>query len=131
MENTDSLFDIKISVQNDFLLIFAGGNYSLLKAKNLFKLAIDNALLHNKSKILIDVTDVVGNISFIDRFEYSEFLAKYRAEHALTKVNRIAVVGQEPIVHKNKFGETIAVNRGTDVRVFTDMGKASIWLNKK
>ena len=131
MENTDSHFDIKITVEKDFVSIFASGDYSLLKAKDLFKLSIDSALLHNKSKILIDVTNITGTIPFLDRFEYSEFFAKYRAEHALTKINKTAVVGQEPIVHKDRFGETVAVNRGANVRVFTGMNKALIWLSKK
>jgi hypothetical protein len=129
MENSDSQFDIKITIKEDFILISGNGNYSFLKAKDLFKLAIDKALIHDKSKVLIDVTNITGIIPFFDRFQYSEFLASYRGEHALTKVHKIAVVGKEPIVHKDKFGETVAVNRGAYVRVFTDMSKASIWLN--
>jgi len=131
MDKMDSHFDIKITVEEDFLLILASGKYSLTKANNLFKLAIDNGVSHSKHKILIDVTNITGAIPFLERFEFSEFLATYRINNALGKVNRIAVVGQEPIIHKEKFGETVAVNRGTNARVFTDMSKASIWLNEK
>jgi len=131
MENANSQFDIKVSVVEDILLIYASGSYSLVKANNLFKLAIDNGVSHNKSKILIDVSDLIGSIPFFDRFQYSKFLSDYRIKHALGKVNKIAVLGKEPIVHKEKFGETVAVNRGANVRVFTDMSKASIWLNTK
>ena len=131
MENTNSQFDIKLTVEEDFLLISASGNYSLLKANNLFKLAIDNGLSHNKSKILIDVTDITGSIPFFNRFQYAEFLSKYKAKHALGKVRRIAVVGKEPIIDKERFGETVATNRGTNVRVFADIPTASIWINNK
>src|SRR4051812_969933 len=99
MENTDSHFDIKITIEEDFILIIASGYYSLIKAINLFKLSVDNALLHNKSKILIDVTNITGTISLPDRFQYSEFFANYIMKNALLKIKRIAVVGKEPIVH--------------------------------
>ena len=130
MENRNSQFDIKITLEEEFLLISASGNYSLLKANNLFKLAIDNGLSHNKSKILIDINHITGSIPLFDRFQYAEFLSKYRTKHALGKVKRIAVVGKEPIVDKERFGETVATNRGVNVRVFTDMSEASIWINK-
>ena len=131
MENTAAQFEIKITLEEDFLLISASGNYSLLKANNLFIVAIDNAVSQSRSKIFIDVTDIAGFISFFDRFRYAEFLSKYTEKHALGKVRRIAVVGKEPIVDKYRFGETVAINRGTNVRVFTDMSQALIWINAK
>ena len=130
MENTDSHFGITTTVEEDFVRIVVTGNYSLLKANHLFSHSIENALLHRRAKILIDVTNIAGNIPFFDRFEYATFLARYKREHASTKVSRIAVVGHEPIVDKNKFGETVAINRGANVRVFTDMDNAYAWLIK-
>ena len=131
MLNTAAQFEIKITLEEDFLLISASGNYSLLKANNLYKVAIDNGLSQSRSKIIIDVTAIAGFIPFFDRFHYSEFLSKYRQKQALGKVRRIAVVGKEPIVDKERFGETVAINRGTNVRVFTDMSQALIWINAK
>ena len=131
MQKTNSQFDIEINVEDDFLLISARGNYSLSNANNLLKLAIDNVLSHNKSKILIDIIDITGSIPSFDRFQYSESLCDYIRKHALGKVNKIAVVGKEPIVDKERFGEIVAKNRGVNVRVFTDMSQASIWINDK
>ena len=128
MQNANSQFDIEITVEEDFLLISARGNYSLSNANNLIKLAIDNGLSHNKSKILIDITDITGSIPLFNRFQFSEFLFNYIRKHALGKVNRIAVVGKEPIVDKERFGEIVAKNRGVNVRVFTDMSQASTWM---
>src|SRR3954469_148653 len=108
MENTAAQFEIKITLEEDFLLISASGNYSLLKANNLFKVAIDNALSRSRSKIFIDVTDITGVIPSFDPFQYSEFLSKYTEKQALGKVRKIAVVGKEPIVDKYRFGETVA-----------------------
>ena len=131
MEHTNPQFDIKMVIEENFLLVIASGIYSLIKANNLFKFAIDNGVSQNKSNILIDVINISGSIPFFDRFKYSEFLANYVGMNAATKIIRVAVAGQEPIVHKEKFGETAAVNRGANVRVFTDMNKALIWVNEK
>jgi len=128
MENSGLPFNITVKLEDNFVLLLASGKYSLLNANNLFQISIDSALSNNKSKILIDVTDVTGNIPFFDRFQFSEFFAEYKAKHAFREVNKIAVVGQEPIVHDGKFGETVAVNRGLNVRVYTNMNEAMAWL---
>ena len=130
MENTDLHFGITTTVEEDFVYLVATGDYSPIKADHLFSYSVENALLHKRAKILIDVTRITGNIPFFDRFEYSAFLAKYVREFASTKVGRIAVVGVEPIVDKNKFGETVAINRGANAQVFTDMDNAYAWLMK-
>jgi hypothetical protein len=41
------------------------------------------------------------------------------------------VVGREPIVDKERFGETVAINRGTNVRVFTEMSEGLTWINEE
>ena len=130
MENTDLHFGITTTVEEHFVYIVATGDYSLIKANHLFSHAIENALLHKEAKILIDVTRLTGNIPFFERFEYSAFFAKHQRKHASPKLSRIAVVGHVPIVDKDKFGEIVAVNRGANVQVFTDMDNASAWLNK-
>jgi hypothetical protein len=130
MESTAPL-STEVILEEGFIRIKASGYYSLQNANHLFKLSIDSAVLHGKRNILIDVINIQGNIPFFDRFQFAEFLANYKAEHALTEVDRIAVVGEEPIVHSNRFGETVAVNRGVNLRVFTDMNQALGWLNLK
>lgn len=130
MENTVPDFTVTITIEEDFIILLASGTYSLSNANYLFKHSIDSSLLHNKRKILIDVTNIRGTIPFFDRFQFAENLAIYKAQHALAKVNKIAVVGHEPIIHKDKFGETVAVNRGVNARTFTDMSNALIWLTE-
>ncbi len=130
MLNRDSQFDLESTVKPGFVLIAASGDYSIIKANHLFESAIDYALLHNKSKVLINVNNVTGNIPLMDRFYFAEHLANYRKKHALAKVKKIAVVGQEPIVHSERFGEQVAVNRGVNSRVFTNMTEAYDWLNE-
>ena len=131
MEATDSQFEIKKNIDDEWVSLIASGDYSLIKAYHLFEFAIDNAIAEKKSKVLIEVTGVTGNISLTDRFQYSNFLSDYYEEHALGKVNKIAVVGSDLNVHSEKFGQIVARNRGANVCVFTDMDKAVNWLTEK
>jgi hypothetical protein len=44
---------------------------------------------------------------------------------------RLAVLGHEPYVHPQRFGEIVAANRGAIARVFTDEAEALKWLLPK
>ena len=131
MEGKDSQFEISIIVKEDSVSVTAIGEYSLTKANHLFKTAVDQGVLHSKRKLFIDIRNISGSIPFMDRFTFSEYLANYRLDNASSKVNAIAVLGLDPIVHKDRFGETVAVNRGTNVRVFTDQNEAFIWFDEQ
>jgi hypothetical protein len=130
MDNTDVSFDVETIEGNNFMTLIASGNYSLAKAIDLCKLSIDTCLLYNKKKILVDINRVTGNVLFFDRFQFAEALAQYKAEHGLSKVSKIALVGKEPLIDKNRFGETVAVNRGVNIKVFTDLNAALTWIKE-
>lgn len=42
-----------------------------------------------------------------------------------------AVVGDEPIIDPERFGETVAVNRGVLGKVFTDIDEAVAWVEER
>lgn len=50
MEQPESRFDIEIIVEDDHLTVVAAGIYSLRKANDLFKLAVDHGLLHESAR---------------------------------------------------------------------------------
>ena len=41
---------------------------------------------------------------------------------------RMAMLGHEPMIHPERFGEIVAANRGADARVFTEEALALDWL---
>ena len=41
---------------------------------------------------------------------------------------RFALLGHEPMIHPERFGEIVATTRGADGRVFTDEASALEWL---
>lgn len=74
-------------------------------------------------KVLIDSTGINGELSFIDKYFLGEN-AQIFARHGL----KIATVLRSELIDSQKFGETVARNRGVNVRVFADVPSAKSWL---
>jgi hypothetical protein len=68
----------------------------------------------------------------MERFYYGEFAAATAAQ-SKTRASgptRYAEVLKEPILDLQKFGETVAVNRGMLVKAFDTLDEALKWLEK-
>ena len=79
----------------------------------------------------MDVFGLHGNPRFMERFTLATvFTAKYLKARMSKEVPSclFAVVGSHPLVDLKKFEETVAKNRGTPVKTFTDMKEALMWL---
>jgi hypothetical protein len=50
------------------------------------------------------------------------------AQAAMKPRVRFALLGHEPMIHPERFGELVARNRGADARVFTDQDAALAWI---
>jgi hypothetical protein len=61
-----------------------------------------------------------------DRYQMAVHVAE---EQAKTQPRvRFALLGHEPMIHPERFGELVARNRGADARVFTDQDAALAWI---
>ena len=80
--------------------------------------------------MLFDGRTLKGKPHDLERFLYGEFAAKETMrvvkEHGF--VPRFAYVIHEPVRDPGQFGETVAVNRGMDVKVFENMEDAFEWV---
>lgn len=76
--------------------------------------------------LLVDTTRLVSTTpgTTFERLRLGESGAAGAAASGI----RIAFVGREPFLDPERFGETVAVNRGLNVRVFTDEVAALTWL---
>jgi hypothetical protein len=74
------------------------------------------------SKVLIDMREVQGELSVTDRYE----LAKGFAEGF--RGLRVALVQAPPLLDPQRFGLTVAANRGATAEVFTTLAAARAWL---
>jgi len=123
-------FSVEVFIEPTYLRIKAKGPYSLSNTEKLFQTAVDQTLLLQKNKILIDVTELTGTIPLLERFYFAESTSIYIANTALGKIIKFGVVGKEPIIDKDRFGETVAVNRGINAKAFTSEAEALAWITQ-
>jgi hypothetical protein len=123
--------ELKISPQPGFLHVGATGEFSLAEAKRAFTEMLEAMAQHQLGKVLLDGRGLAGNPEFMDRFHYGEYaaqtLAKYIARGGFP-ATQLAYVLVVPILDPGKFGETVAVNRGMNIRVFDNPDDALGWL---
>ena len=116
---------------SDLLRVSATGEFSLEEAKRTFQEMMDAVALHSAKRVLLDGRTVTGNPQTIERFYYGEFAAqtvvRYE-ERGVSPSTPFAYVLTEPALDPEKFGETVAVNRGMRVKVSDNLEEALEWL---
>lgn len=118
--------DIKTgAIENDIFTATVTGHLhslpiALTEMKNIFESASRNGF----SKILIDQSEMEFSLRFLDVFEIGRFVAQ-----DLPKQVKVGFYYNSKHRIDMLFAETVAVNRGLNVKVFTDLTKVIAWLN--
>lgn len=73
------------------------------------------------TKVLVDVRGMAGKISAIERFKLG-----VAGADAFRAVAQVAIIYRQE--EMNWFAETVGVNRGANVRIFSKPDEASKWL---
>jgi hypothetical protein len=85
---------------------------------------------YQAKKVLLDGRTVKGRPGDLERFCYSEFAAnetmRLLKEHGIAP--QFAYVIKEPLRDPGRFGETVAVNRGMNIKVCETPEEAFEWL---
>ena len=123
---------LRTCVGSGWLRVIVTGEFSLAEAKRTFLEMLDAVARHQTEKILFDGRDLKGEPSTIQRFLYGEFAAyavlRYRRAHGLSRAVQFAYVLHKPVLDPQRFGETVAVNRGMWVKAFDNPEDALGWL---
>lgn len=89
--------------------------------------ALARAARGGHRQLLIDIRGVTGREpTMAERYDQAVKFTQIQAR--TTPRIRVAVLGNLPIVHWQRFGEIVATNRGADIRVFLDEALALDWL---
>lgn len=130
MSMTTSIIAERLSIH-----VNLSGEYSLEEAQSSF-LEIIGAVKENKlGSVLIDGRQMTGQPRLLDRFFYGHFVAE--AVQDLTNRGwdgpelRFAYVLEGPMIDRSRLGETTAISRGMNVRVFDNINEAVVWLLPK
>jgi hypothetical protein len=105
-----------------FLLVRASGAYALKEMLALFEGMGTTARARGVRRMLLDVSEVTGDVSDLDRYELGK-----EAAALLAHVERLAVV-RRPDLQYTSFAFDVAQNRGLHARGFIDPKEAEAWL---
>src|SRR5262245_33501972 len=112
----------KMSARSGTLYVEVTGTFTLEEAQQNFIEMLAAVREHGTEKILADGREVQGEPATIERFYYGEFAASAVRELVEGgwdhKPPQFAYVLREPVIDPLRLGETIAVNRGMNIKVF-------------
>ena len=116
--------------ESGLLRVVVTGEFSLEEAKRNFQEVLGAVVQYRATKVLLDGGTMKGNPEAVERFYYGDFAAKETMrllkEHGIFP--RFACVIHEPLRDPRKFGETVAVNRGMNIKVCETPEEAFAWL---
>ena len=106
------------------------GPFEVIAATTMVMRCVDAQKAHRLSRALADCRGVTGPVSVADRYSFGVHVAELHLEHLFdTKEKlKVAFVGTPAVIDPGRLGETVAVNRGADVKATTDMQEALAWL---
>jgi hypothetical protein len=122
---------LQIHPESGLLNVVATGKFSLEEAKRTFLQMVQAIALHKSKKVLFDGRQLTGNPKTIERFYYGKFAAQTvlaSVEQGVSAALPFAYVLREPVLDPERFGETVAVNRGMNVKAFHSPEEALQWL---
>jgi hypothetical protein len=111
--------------KGSYLLVEFFGEFSVEAGKQCVDRMAEACETHSRSKVLLDCRRMTGNMPVVDRFNVAEYGATKRRQ-----LGRLALLNREDVVLPDNFVEHVAVNRGMDMKIFTDFDEAELWLSK-
>jgi len=111
----------------DYLELVCAGSYAPEIPLQVAEEGLRRAARAGRSSLLIDIRDIVGREpTMSERYDQAVQVASLQSR--VTPRIRLALLGREPMIHPQRFGEIVATNRGAQLRVFTDETAALDWL---
>ena len=117
--------EYEVAIEPDCVLLTCTGLATVDRVVEAFERAAELARAEKSRAALVDIRGTqFEQPGTLERFDLGTRTAELLRRHHV----RLAVVGDEPTVDPARFGETVAVNRGAMMRVFTDLESARRWL---
>ena len=113
-------------MEDGILVVESAGFDESLKEVQDYGMAIyHTAIMHKCNRILCDETKLEYRLNTLETFKSAEFISE-----SVPSLARVALVCRPENINNASFWETVAVNRGLQVRVFTDLEKAYKWMKE-
>lgn len=123
---------IQLTHDSGLLRATSTGHFSVPEATRTFLEVIDGIIKYNATKVLFDGREITGEPLTMERFYYGEFVAQAVMNciisGKISHVPKFAYVLRPPVLDPDRFGETVAKNRGMKVKTFETLEDAISWL---
>jgi hypothetical protein len=124
---------MNLTVDNSpsFLNAVLSGEFTLEEAERTFAQILEAVERYEATRVLVDGRGITGHPTTMERFYYGEFVAQavnafcQRQNRPTPKFSYVLI---KPVVDDDRFGNTVAANRGMDVKTFEDVDAAVEWL---
>jgi hypothetical protein len=117
--------DLRIIQKDAYVRFDYTGEFSQAAGKQCIDAMVEACRWLKISKALLDCRKMTGEIEILEGFMVAQYGGKMRG--FLTKT---ALVGREDQMFPDNFVENVAVNRGVNLKIFTDIEEAIAWLKK-
>ena len=108
-----------------YLLVEFSGEFSGDACKACIDQTVSACESLNRSRVLLDCRRIQGLLPTFDRFQVAVYGSSKRQQ-----IERIALVRDSGARPVDNFVEDVAVNRGLNLKAFTDFEAADTWLRE-
>jgi hypothetical protein len=118
---------MQIHVEGPLFYVSLSGEMNGRAAEKAYRKVLRECVGAGCSKMLIDCRALSGELSTTDRYSLGKVVADENASVAAREAGRhvrVALVGTPPLIDRDRFGETVAINRGAAVKVTYDLASA-------
>jgi hypothetical protein len=118
-------YALAIEARDGYLFVVARGVRSRATVTEMTMEVFEVAIEHRVSKVLIDVRELEGRLGILDSYLLvTDVFQKLRGQG----VCKAAIVDRQVSSFRGWFLETVALNRGFNLRMFADQKEALEWL---
>jgi hypothetical protein len=101
------------------------GEFSIVMGKQCIDAMVEACSQTQISKALLDCRNMTGEIKMFSSFMVAEYGVKM-----IGIISKTALVAREDQMLSDNFVENVAVNRGVNLKLFTDADEAIDWLKE-
>jgi hypothetical protein len=130
-DRRDAAMKMHIEERPTYLHVIFDGDIDIKQAKEFTTQVLETCGKLRTGNVLMDMRNLRGKPTTMGRWEYAQDLSdqylKFIIEDKLVPL-KLAILGKEPVIDPGRLGETMARNRGMQVKVTSNETDAYAWL---
>ena len=119
-------YKLEIKEEPRYLHANIKGKRTTENIKEVTKEILESCIKNQYSKILIDTREFSERIS--NTMKIFDLASQELPDIIQKKIKKVAIVDLDGFEEDKRFFETVALNRGHNVKIFADLNKAQEWL---